>query len=497
LEQVLSDKNAEVVLAKQHILALNEQQMSLSSRIDLLSSQSKDTLTKRSSLISDIGKLNISLSEYSNKRKSILATAKKLNTEIAALSKEQSELNLIDDKQLNEFKQELLSFNRQKNELEVKIGVLNAEIADCLIPLPADGTCKHCRQVLSPEHRKSCTEKNAQQLASAELERANCTAAHSILQHKISLKETEINVLEQRQIKMTEIKLALIAKGKELQDSKDIYTEYQSLIENWTTDLSQKQQALSLIETEVINSSATEINQLQEQLRSSKHKIDADNRNLELKLQAVKEVEAKLAVLKHTIQQKNGDAQNKLLLEQSIITTEIEYANFPNVIRAFSPSGIPNLIIQNLLEDLQLEVNNLLTQIRPGLQLSFSTEKTRSDGEVADTLDINYFLNNKPRDYSVLSGAQRLCIAFSLKLGLSFLLAKMIGSQIKFLLLDEVDASLDASSADAFVDIVKMFQKEFKILVITHNDRLKDKFNTTVLVEQDQNMVSRARVVFS
>jgi DNA repair exonuclease SbcCD ATPase subunit len=497
LEGALSDRNTEISSVKQQLAAVNEQQIALSSRINLLSSQSGDILTKRGLLTNDINKLNASLSEYGNKRKSIVSTAKKLNAEIVAITKEQGELGSIDDIQLIVLKQELFSLNQQKNEIEVKIGVLNAEIADCLIPLPADGTCKHCRQILSPEHRQSCAEKNARQLSSAELEKTNCAAAHSIIRRNLSLKEKEINTFEQRQIKIAVIEQSLIAKNKELHDSKQAYTEYQSLIENWTSDLAQKQQSLSAIEIEIGNSSATEVNQLREQLQSLKKQMDADNRQLEIKERAVKEVEAKLAVSKHTIQQKETDIGTKLLLEQNIVATEAEYVSYPDVIKAFSPSGIPNLIIQNLLEDLQSEVNNLLSQIRPGLQLSFSTEKTRSDGEIADTLDINYFLNNKPRDYSVLSGAQRLCIAFSLKLGLSFLLANMMGSQIKFLLLDEVDASLDPSSADAFADIVKMFQKEFKILVITHNDRLKDKFNTIILVEQDQNMISRARVISS
>ena len=54
---------------------------------------------------------------------------------------------------------------------------------------------------------------------------------------------------------------------------------------------------------------------------------------------------------------------------------------------------------------------------------------------------------------------------------------------------------MDKASVDAFADIVKFFQKDFTILVITHNDRLKDKFSHAIVVEQDINMVSRARVM--
>ena len=168
---------------------------------------------------------------------------------------------------------------------------------------------------------------------------------------------------------------------------------------------------------------------------------------------------------------------------------------YPSVIQAFSSTGIPNLIIQNVLDDLQIEANTLLSQLKPGLQLSFFVEKTKGDGTETDTLDINYHINGKERYYEQLSGAMKLAVTFSLKLGLSFLLQKMIGTDIKLLLLDEIDQSLDKASVDAFADIVKFFQKDFTILIITHNDRLKDKFSHAVLVEQDINMVSKAGVV--
>ena len=171
---------------------------------------------------------------------------------------------------------------------------------------------------------------------------------------------------------------------------------------------------------------------------------------------------------------------------------------YPSVLQAFSSTGIPNLIIQNVLDDLQIEANNLLAQLKPGLQLAFSVEKTvAKTGDQADTLDITYQVNGKKRYYESLSGAMQLSVAFSLKLGLSFLLQKMIGADIKFLLLDEIDQSLDKASVDAFADIVKFFQKDFVILIITHNDRLKDKFSHAILVEQDINMVSNAKVVSS
>jgi DNA repair exonuclease SbcCD ATPase subunit len=149
-----------------------------------------------------------------------------------------------------------------------------------------------------------------------------------------------------------------------------------------------------------------------------------------------------------------------------------------------------------VLDDLQIESNRLLEKLMPGLQLEFFTEKTKGD-DTQDTLGINYFVNGKSRVFEQLSGAMKLVVAFSLKLGLSFLLQKMMGTDIKLLMLDEIDQSLDRAGVNAFADIVKYFQKDYTILVITHRDYLKDKFDHAILVQQDINGVSTANVVSS
>ena len=49
-------------------------------------------------------------------------------------------------------------------------------------------------------------------------------------------------------------------------------------------------------------------------------------------------------------------------------------------------------------------------------------------------------------------------------------------------------------------EIIKFFRDDFTILIISHNDRLKDKlgkFSNTIMVEQDLNWVSTAKMVSS
>jgi DNA repair exonuclease SbcCD ATPase subunit len=262
-------------------------------------------------------------------------------------------------------------------------------------------------------------------------------------------------------------------------------------------DLAEKIIEIESVKEELKNSSIEEANNIQKQIEQAKKQLEIINMDISQRNKEISHINSTKAVIQYNINQSTKNALKQKDLKDNLVKQENALKIYQHVIQAFSAVGIPNLIIQNVLDDLQIEANNLLSQLKPGLQLSFVIEKTKGDGTQDDTLEINYLMNGKPRDYEQLSGAMKLSVIFSLKLGLSFLLQKMIGTDIKFLLLDEIDQPLDKASVDAFADIVKFFQKDFKILVITHNDRLKDKFSHAILVDQDINMVSKAQVVSS
>ena len=83
----------------------------------------------------------------------------------------------------------------------------------------------------------------------------------------------------------------------------------------------------------------------------------------------------------------------------------------------------------------------------------------------------------------------------SLRLALSLVIQKSFGIDIKFLMLDEIDRSLDKESLALLFDMIKLMEKNFKILLITHNDSLKDRFTHAILVEQDQNLNSTVKTI--
>lgn len=308
----------------------------------------------------------------------------------------------------------------------------------------------------------------------------------------------KINTLNLSKQQLEGVNTKISSKNREIADKKSLFEEYGELLTKFTNELQEKSKELEEVDADLKNSSVEEANLIAAQIKEQEQKIATLMTQINALNKEITHYNSNKAVIQHSIDQKTKDKLKKDEIKKSLGELNEKFSVYPAVLQAFSTTGIPNLIIQNVLDDLQVESNNLLAQLKPGLQLAFSVEKTiEKTGDQADTLDIKYTVNGKERYYEQLSGAMQLAVAFSLKLGLSFLLQKMIGTDIKFLLLDEIDQALDKASVDAFADIIKFFQKDYTILIITHNDRLKDKFSHAILVEQDHNMISRAKVVSS
>ena len=470
----------------------------LSNTHSVLESKFSSLVKKEQSLVSDKNRLEISVKEYQSKKSNVIKAAKDLMVEVQSLKESQVKLAEIDYSQID-ILGEQVSKNKEKiahHNVVIQNNLLKYD--ELKIPVPDDSVCKHCRQSLSQEHKKICKKQIQDEMIACQNAIKEAKKEISAINADILGWQQTINSLNLSKQQLESINTKITSKNKEIQDKKSLHDEYATLLQKFTDELAQKSAELDLARGELKNSSLEEAESILKQIENEKRQLNNISADMQLVNKEIAHLNAGKAVLQHTINQKSLDKTKLVDLKKSLLELESKFQVYPSVLQAFSSTGIPNLIIQNVLDDLQSEANELLSQLKPGLQLSFFVEKmVEKTGDQADTLDINYHINGKERYYEQLSGAQKLAVAFSLKLGLSFLLHKMIGTNIQFLLLAEIDQSLDKASVDALADIVTFFQKDFTILVITHNDRLKDKFSHAILVEQDINMISRARVVSS
>lgn len=485
-------------LLKQHEAKVSEQTNILSelnSKFKLLSDQVGSVLKKQKDINTKYLNAESSVDDLSNKRKRVVTAARLLGEEIEKLKTNQKDLLEIDFSTLENKKEEFEKLKELVSQNSALIKSLQESLVELKIPLPDEGICKHCRQVLTDAHRRECEKSTNEEIIKKE---------NKILELKESsskataiAKELQQNIikLESSKKELESLSSLIVSKEKEMSDKKTLFTDYDSMLKKNKENLAEILKEKELVLKEVEASSNKELEELQKTISLDSSKLSSLKSIYDQQNKTNSLTSNEKAILEHSILEKSKDIDKKSLLNKNIVKLEEDRSILSDLLEAFGPTGIPNLITQNVLDDFQIEANNILDQIRPGLQLEFVVEKTKGDGQIDDDLDINYFLNGKPREYGLLSGAQKVDVMFSLKLGLAYLHKKILGASMQMLLLDEVDPALDKAGVDAFADVIKFFSKDFTILVITHNDRLKDKFSHAILVNQDQNMVSKAQVV--
>lgn len=476
---------------------LNEKVNGLVSEHAGLENKFSFLLTKEQNFNKEKSIIETSIKEYNTKKSNVIKSARDAVAEVKSLEDTQLKLINTDFNQIDILSEQIISNKERVAQLSLTIQNDMLRCEKLKKPIPEDGECEECRQTISAEHRKICQKKLNQEYQERLLNMQNCKKEVASLNASNTTHQQTINTLTLSKQHLESINTQIATRKKEIADKRSLHDEFAALIQKFTLELGEKNKELEQIAEELKNSSIDEAKILQKQITIEKQNVLSIANQISSVNKEIAHFNSNKAVIQHDLNQKTEEKRKKIGYLKLLKELEAKLVMYPAVIQSFSSTGIPNLIIQNVLDDLQIESNNLLSQLKPGIQLSFFIEKTKGDGTEADTLDINYLVNGKKRYYEQLSGAMQLAVTFSLKLGLSFLLQKMAGVDIKLLLLDEIDQSLDKASVDAFADIVKFFQKDFTILVITHNDRLKDKFSHAILVEQDINMVSRARVVSS
>jgi len=192
--------------------------------------------------------------------------------------------------------------------------------------------------------------------------------------------------------------------------------------------------------------------------------------------------EARVRVLVQQEERKAG-----LLEEREQQTHQI--ADLKQLERAFGKDGVPALLIEQALPEIEESTNDLLDRLTNGrMSFHFMTQRDYKDASRDDkkeTLDIVISDSDGIRDYEMFSGGEAFRINFSIRLALSQVLARRAGARLQTLVIDEGFGSQDAQGRQRLVEAINFVQGDFeKILVITHLEELKDVFPTRIEVEK-------------
>jgi len=159
--------------------------------------------------------------------------------------------------------------------------------------------------------------------------------------------------------------------------------------------------------------------------------------------------------------------------------------------RAFGRDGVPALLIEQALPQIEQKANDLLERLSDGhMSIRFITQEAYKDkkrGDLRETLDIQISDSAGTRDYEMYSGGEAFRINFAIRLALSEILAQRKGARLQTLVIDEGFGSQDAQGRQRLIEAINLVKKDFaKILVITHLDELKDSFPNRIEVEKTE-----------
>lgn len=171
----------------------------------------------------------------------------------------------------------------------------------------------------------------------------------------------------------------------------------------------------------------------------------------------------------------------KLLQHEAGLLTELR--------TAFGKNGVPAMIIESAIPELEDLSNDLLRRMTDGrMALRLITQKDKVTGGVAETLDIEIADELGTRNYEMYSGGEAFRINFALRIALSKLLARRAGAQLRTLFIDEGFGTQDETGRAKLVEAINAIQGQFDvILVITHLDDLRDSFPVHIVVEKTAN----------
>lgn len=240
-------------------------------------------------------------------------------------------------------------------------------------------------------------------------------------------------------------------------------------------------EAALLEERKEADAARAEIEVLQEQV------AEARRREQELRECRTAEQSAQAAVIR--AQQKlaalEAARQRKAELEKRRDEQKNEQALYEQLRDAFGKNGVPAMIIEAAIPELEDAANQLLARMTGGrMHVRFDTQREKKSGSGAiETLDILISDELGTRSYELYSGGEAFRVNFAIRIALSQMLARRAGAQLRTLFIDEGFGTQDDEGCQRLIEAITIIQDQFDlVLVITHIDELREAFPVQIAV---------------
>ncbi len=341
-------------------------------------------------------------------------------------------------------------------------------------------SCPTCGQPLTDEHRQQVLDELRQEIERRrEQYRGNQARIRELEAEAEALRQQADGLAERLRERPALQKRAgeLSAALAQAEEAAGRVVLLEGRIARWASDLEQDRQARAQLEAE-----AEAVEQV---LRAAALRYeDLDRLRLEKRMadEQVGGARQKLAALDAFARQRQERlAERRRLLEEVGLLQDLR--------EAFSKRGVPAMIIETVVPELEASANELLGRMTDGrLNVRIETQRETKTGELREALDIIISDELGSRPYEMYSGGEAFRINFAIRVALSRLLARRAGAQLRCLFIDEGFGTQDASGREHLVSAINSIQDDFdRILVITHLDELKDAFPARIEVRKTPN----------
>lgn len=151
---------------------------------------------------------------------------------------------------------------------------------------------------------------------------------------------------------------------------------------------------------------------------------------------------------------------------------------YEDLVSAFGKNGLPAMLIETAIPEIEEEANNLLNTMTGGrMTVRINTQRERATGGTIETLDFLVSDELGERSYDTFSGGEAFRVNFALRVAMSQLLARRAGAKLNALFLDEGFGTQDEEGRMRLVEAINAVKERFQmILVITHIEELREAF---------------------
>lgn len=341
----------------------------------------------------------------------------------------------------------------------------------------------------------------------AEAQKWESTGKKRLRQVEKTLESGKFAVEEQKQLARLDKELAKLGYDASAHDAARARENELRNVEEEYANLKSAKEAIKQIDGEIasLNSEIvnrkSEIENLEAEYQSAKGNLetaeaqapnlDEAERELFRLRESENKVRAELGGAQQRVDILKTQRARKADFEKEREELQKQIARHKTLERAFGRDGVPALLIEQALPQIETKANEILDRLSDGqMSIRFVTQteyKDKKRDDLKETLDIQISDTAGIRNYEMYSGGEAFRVNFAIRLALSEILAQRKGARLRTLVIDEGFGSQDTQGRQRLIEAINLVRGDFaRIIVITHLDELKDAFPTRIEVEKGE-----------